>query len=178
VGEEKQRKCQTCGREWETGEGPVEGAEECPRCGAPISVTPGETEQAQDGEDMGTAGKPETWEGGVLRVRSHNLIAIVEFTTSRLMQPSKVQQLAADLTELLDKHRFNKIILDFGNVNYLNSNVMGKLVHFQKKVSKKGAQLRLCNIAPHVFEIFDIMQFSKIFKICESEAAAVRDLAD
>ena len=124
-----------------------------------------------------TSGKePDMLESPILSIRRLADIAIVSFTTSRLVDASNVEQLGRDFDGLIDRHGFNKLVLNFENINYINSEVMGKLVRLRKKIARKAGGLRLCNIAHNVFEIFVIMRFDDLFQVCDSEEAAISEL--
>ena len=66
---------------------------------------------------------------------------------------------------LIDEDMRQKVILHFGNVEYLSSAALGKLITLDKKAKAAKAQLRLCDIKPEIYEVFAITKLNKLFKI-------------
>src|SRR5262249_51807878 len=58
-----------------------------------------------------------------------------------------------------------KLLLNFGNVEYLSSAALEMLVTLNKKVTQAAGELILCNIAPQIYEIFEITKLNKLFRI-------------
>ena len=69
------------------------------------------------------------------------------------------------------------LVLDFCNVRFLSSAVLGLLIRVSKKTYEQGGQLKLCNISPNIYEVFKITRLTKIFDICEDVNSALEDLA-
>jgi len=119
----------------------------------------------------------ETRKDALLRIQKQGDVAIVSFITSRILDQSNVQQLGEEFDALVDEYHLGKIVLNFENVSYMSSAVMGKLVALLKKVKSAGGQLRLCNIEESIYEIFEIMRFDRMFDISPSLDEAVADLS-
>jgi anti-sigma B factor antagonist len=68
------------------------------------------------------------------------------------------------------------MILDFGNVKFLSSAVLGLLLRISKKIYERDSQLRLCNINPKIYEIFKITRLNKIFEIYPDIGSAMEAL--
>jgi anti-anti-sigma factor len=69
------------------------------------------------------------------------------------------------------------LILDFGNVRFLSSAVLGLLIRINKRIYECEGQLRLCSISPKIYEIFKITRLTKTFDIYESIEDAIEDLS-
>jgi len=167
-------KCQQCGRKLVMSAEDVGKKGRCPGCGAVIRVQ-SSTGGRPDGTEKQVVAvdQIETRKNALLRITKQNDVAVVGFATSRILDQSNVQQLGEELDEVVDKHKLSKIVINFHNIHYMSSAVMGKLVSLHKKVKGAGGQLKLCNILPNIYEIFEIMRFNKLFDICESEDEAV-----
>ena len=168
--------CKECGKKLKTDKKFLGRKGRCPHCGAAIRIAPGGEGKEGGAEQVVTFGEVETPEGALLRIRKQDDIGIVDFTTSRILDQSNVQQLGEEFDQLLDEHNLTKIVLDFEKVNYMSSAVMGKLITLHKKVANVGGQLRLCHISDSIFEIFEIMRFDKIFNISKTQEEAVSEL--
>ena len=70
-----------------------------------------------------------------------------------------------------------KLILDFGNVEFLSSAVLGFLIRASKKVYEGGGQLGFCSINPKIYEIFKITRLINVFDIFEDRQTALTGLS-
>ncbi len=66
-----------------------------------------------------------------------------------------------------------KMILNMGEVDFINSSGLGALVSILKEVRSSRGSMKLTNLAPYVKEIFDITQLSNIFDIFPDEKQAL-----
>jgi anti-sigma B factor antagonist len=170
-------KCSTCGKKLKTDTKYVGHRARCPGCGSIIRIS-----KQQDGateavvEQVVHLDELPTRKDAMLKVVKQNDIGIVSFRTSRILDQSNVQQLGEEFDELIDKFKLTKIVINFHNIHYMSSAVMGKLVSLHKKLKGAGGKLRLCNILPNIYEIFEIMRFNKLFDICATEDEAVIEL--
>jgi anti-sigma B factor antagonist len=57
------------------------------------------------------------------------------------------------------------VLLDFGQVNFLDSSGLGTLIGLQKRANLGRAELVLCGIPPHIQKIFDVTHLSDAFTI-------------
>lgn len=71
----------------------------------------------------------------------------------------------------------NKLIMDFKDVNYLNSMGLGVVAATLKKVKKNKGDLKLINLSPAVKELFELTRLTKVFEIFESEENAVESFS-
>lgn len=68
----------------------------------------------------------------------------------------------------------NRLIIDFQDVNYLNSIGLGVVAAALKRVKKNKGDLKIVKPSPAVQELFDLTRLTKVFEIYESEDEAVK----
>jgi anti-anti-sigma factor len=112
----------------------------------------------------------------LLQVTREGEVAVVKFGQSKILDQSHVQQIGEELEALIHDHGFTMVIINFENVSYMSSAVMGKLVATYKMLDAKGGRMLLCNISDSIYEIFEIMRFDQLFDIVDSEDEAIRDI--
>lgn len=66
-----------------------------------------------------------------------------------------------------------KIIIDFSNCNYVSSSGLRVLLVTSKTLQKDAGSLVLCNLPPHIEDIFETAGFTKIFNITDSVETAL-----
>ena len=70
-----------------------------------------------------------------------------------------------------------KILLNLGEVPYVDSSGIGELVSAFTSVKKSGGQLKLSNLTKRVKDLLKISRHDLIFEIHEDEAAGVQSFA-
>ena len=66
-----------------------------------------------------------------------------------------------------------KILLNLGEVNYIDSSGIGELVSAFTTVRNQGGELKLLNLTKKVHDLLQITKLNTLFDIFEDEAAAV-----
>lgn len=66
--------------------------------------------------------------------------------------------------ELLDAGE-TRIILDLGQVNYVDSTGIGALVHIHTTAERKGAAVKLLNLTKRIHDVLQITRLSSVFGI-------------
>jgi anti-sigma B factor antagonist len=77
--------------------------------------------------------------------------------------------------ELADKGN-KKIVLNLGEVQYVDSSGVGELVKTHTTVRNQGGQLRLVNLNKRVNDLLQMTRLSAVFDIERDEASAIRSM--
>jgi len=75
--------------------------------------------------------------------------------------------------DLISKSK-NKILLNLGDVTYIDSSGIGELVSAFTSVRNKGGQLKLLKLTKKVHDLLQITKLYTVFDIRDDEAAAVQ----
>lgn len=100
-------------------------------------------------------------------------ITVVRFKDQKIIDPEAIQELGQELFDLIDKEDRRKVVLNFSRVEFLSSAALGKLITFEKKAKRAGAELILTDISPEIFPVFAITNLDKLFQIKDREADAL-----
>ena len=74
--------------------------------------------------------------------------------------------------DLLDKGQ-KKIILNLGDVNYIDSSGIGELVSGFTTVKNQGGELKLLNLTKKVHDLLQITKLYTVFDVHNDEVAAI-----
>ena len=80
------------------------------------------------------------------------------------------------LRDMVTKDR-KKILLNLGEVSYIDSSGIGELVSGFTSVTNNGGQLKLLNLNKRVRDLLQITKLYTVFDVHEDEAAAIRSFA-
>ena len=109
-----------------------------------------------------------------LEVEDIGDVTVVNFTDRKILDEQNIQAIGEQLFQLVDELGRRKVLLNFGNVEYLSSAALGKLITLNKKLANVGGRLILCNIDPQIYEVFEITKLNKLFSIHKEEQAALQ----
>jgi anti-sigma B factor antagonist len=77
------------------------------------------------------------------------------------------------IRDLIAKNQ-RKILLNLGEVNYIDSSGIGELVSGFTSVSNSGGSLKLLNLNKRVKDLLQITKLYTVFDVHEDEAGAIR----
>lgn len=109
-----------------------------------------------------------------LEVEDIGDVTVVNFIDRKILDEQNIAKIGEDLFSLVDELGRKKIILNFGNVEYLSSAALGKFITLNKKVAGAQGKLILCNIDPQIYEVFEITKLNKLFIIHKTEQEALQ----
>ena len=75
--------------------------------------------------------------------------------------------------DLLTKGQ-KKILLNLGDVNYIDSSGIGELVSAYTTVRNQGGELKLLNLTKKVHDLLQITKLYTVFDVKDDETAAVK----
>jgi anti-sigma B factor antagonist len=100
-------------------------------------------------------------------------VTVVEFHDPKLSGPTLMQELAEDLSSLLEKIEPKNVLLDLTQVDFISSAALNRLINFQKRVRDSGGQLKLCGLRPGIESVFAATRLNQIFELCKSKEDAI-----
>ena len=78
---------------------------------------------------------------------------------------SNSQELKDELLELFDED-YKKVVLDFSEVESIDSSGLGKLLLFHKKLNEKGGSLVIRNVeSDYIKNMFEMIHLDKVIEI-------------
>jgi anti-anti-sigma factor len=101
-------------------------------------------------------------------VQAHDLgdRTVLRFTGGRVMLDEENAAAAGEhLLAFAEGLQAGRLLLDFGNVAYLSSTALGLLLRLRKALHARGGRLTLCNLAPQVYEVFEVTRLHTLFDI-------------
>jgi len=100
-------------------------------------------------------------------------VTVVSFVDTKIVTEENIQAVGDELYGLVEDEGHKQLLLNFGNVQYLSSAALGKLINLKKKVGVVKGKLKLCCIHPDLLEVFRITRLDQVFEIYAEEQAAL-----
>jgi anti-sigma B factor antagonist len=106
-----------------------------------------------------------------IETRTVGEITILDFS-GQITLGEGTKEVRDTVRGILDKGG-NKIILNLGGVNYIDSSGVGELVGTFASVTNKGGQLRLVHLTKRIKEMLTITKLLTVFQAFEDEQEAI-----
>lgn len=100
-------------------------------------------------------------------------IAVVQFVDKKILDEQNIQMIGDDLFRLVDELGRRKVLLNFGNVQYMSSAALGKLIRLHQRLHSIGGKLVLCGISKDLYDVFAITKLDKMLSIVKDEQAGL-----
>ncbi len=102
---------------------------------------------------------------------------IVTFTDRKILEDQDIRALQDSILSVINHTEGITLILDFCNVEFLSSAVLGLLIRISKRIYERSGHLKLCNISPKIYEVFRITQLTKVFDIHRDVHSALENIS-
>ncbi len=109
------------------------------------------------------------------RIRQANGVTIVD-CKGRIDLGNGTMVLKDAVRELLSKGQ-TKILLNLGDVNYIDSSGIGELVSAFTTVRKQGGDLKLLNLTKKFNDILQVTKLYTVFNVQDDEAVAIKSFS-
>ncbi|MFZ0803613.1 MAG: STAS domain-containing protein [Terriglobales bacterium] len=123
-----------------------------------------------DRRGLGMLGKAPIKMRGATRVLGN--VAVIDLSGRITVGEGNVA-LREMVRELAEKGQKN-IVLNLGEVHYVDSSGVGELVKAHTTIKNQGGELKLANLSKRVHDLLELTRLSAIFAIEKDEASAIR----
>ena len=91
---------------------------------------------------------------------------VVVFSDRNISDEVRIMEIGDDLTATASKLTTGQVlILDFRNVEYFSSAMVGQIVQLRNTTERLGVETRLRNVSPTIQTILQVMHLDKVFPI-------------
>ena len=136
------------------------------------------TEAVARTDDRGDPGNfPAQADAPRLRVRTIEQAAILRFEGAEMLfEESAVRAVSEQLNRLVEEGHI-RLLVNFGGVRYLSSDVLGILAAVHKKIDPARGRIQLCGLDPLLRDMLRITHLDRVLDVCTDEAEALEVLA-
>jgi anti-sigma B factor antagonist len=101
-------------------------------------------------------------------------VIVVYFNQPKLLDERVITEVGKELMVMMDKAEHRMLLLNFQNVRFMSSAMLGKLVTLYKECKKNKVNIKLSNVSKEIVEIFKITKIDKLLKIYRDETDAMK----
>ena len=99
-------------------------------------------------------------------------ITVVKLRDDKVTDAERIATLGEELMTLSQPDG-GRVVINMGNVRFLSSSAINKLIVLERRLSSGGGDLKLSNLRPEVEEVFNITQLHSVFDIRADENDAI-----
>lgn len=111
----------------------------------------------------------------ITKIRQQNGITILE-PNGKIMGPA-VSELRAALSPELEVSNTPRILINFENVNKIDSSGLGALMGVRAVTARKKGRIAVINVSKQIKNLVVLSRLVRVFEHYDSEAAAVSALS-
>jgi anti-sigma B factor antagonist len=79
--------------------------------------------------------------------------------------------LEASIQKLIDEGRF-RIVMNFQDLSYISSAGLGVFMGFIEEIRLKNGDIKMSNMTPKIYRVFDLLGFPTLYEIVADESDA------
>ena len=100
-------------------------------------------------------------------------IHLVQFKDKKILDDTVLDEIRTEVTQLIGKASGPDVLLDFSNVEFMSSAMLGLLGQPHRKISSGHGRLKMCSIRPEILTVFKITNLDKLFSIHKDAPTAL-----
>ncbi len=100
-------------------------------------------------------------------------IFMVLFKDKKILDDTMLDEIRTELAQLLGKASGPDVLLDFSQVEFMSSAMLGLLGQLHRKISSGQGRLKMCGIRPEIFQVFKLTNLDKLFSIHKDAPTAL-----
>jgi anti-sigma B factor antagonist len=101
-------------------------------------------------------------------------VLVVYFSEAKILDDARIQQVGKELLEVVKRAEKLKMVINFQNVAFMSSAMIGKLIQMRTKCKEEKVELKCSNVNAKIMEVFKITNLTKLFEFYDDEAVAVK----
>ena len=104
-------------------------------------------------------------------------IHMVAFKDAKILDDTVLDEIKQEINQLVGKASGPDVLLDFANVEFMSSAMLGLLGQLHRKLTAGQGRLKMCNIRPEIFQVFKLTSLDKLFSIHKDAPTALQAFA-
>lgn len=112
----------------------------------------------------------------IIDITTEGEISFVSFLSPSMSAVKDVEEIASVLRNFVADNRPKKVIVDFSDVKFFSSQILGLIVEVWKKLKEYDGCIVICGINPDLGRVFRITNLDSLFDFYPDKQSAVEAL--
>ena len=105
-------------------------------------------------------------------------LAVVSFLTPSMTNEDDIEASFNKLIVFIERKKPAKMVIDFGQVRFFSSRVLGELLKVKSRLESCGGRVVISAINPQLYRVFKVTSLDKIFAFYPDKTAALNELKE
>ena len=92
-------------------------------------------------------------------------VAFVTLEEKSILDEGQIRHLEELIMPVAEEAGSKRVKLNFANVEFMSSSMLGLLVKIHKRIAERGGQLSLINLSRNLQKVFKITRLDRVFDI-------------
>ncbi len=110
-----------------------------------------------------------------IEITTENGAAVITFKAVSMSNVESITEANEQIDKFIEANLPKKIVVDFGEVKFFSSQVLGMLLEMRGRLKEYDGQIVISSINPQLYRVFRITNLDKIFKFFPDKESAVKD---
>jgi len=106
------------------------------------------------------------------KIQRRDLDRLSTLSISGFLDAHTAPKLEEAIQALMDEGRFH-IIVNFSDLTYISSAGLGVFMGFIEEIRNKSGDIKMCQMSPKIYRVFDLLGFPTIYQIFDREEEAM-----
>jgi len=109
-----------------------------------------------------------------VEIKMEQGVTVVIFEATSITNPEEIAVVSRQIEEFIEENHPEKVVVDFGQVRFFSSQVLGELLKIRAKLEPYGGEVVISAIEPKLHRVFAITNLDKIFRFFPNKDDAVK----
>ncbi len=100
-------------------------------------------------------------------------VAVIAFKATSISNPEGIAAASAQIDDFIDQNHPKAVIVDFSQVKFFSSQVLGMLVKVRSRLKEYNGNVVISAIEPQLHRVFKITKLDQIFSFFSDKEKAV-----
>lgn len=110
-----------------------------------------------------------------IEITSEDGTAVVTFKSASISDVEGIAAASKQIDEFIEADKPGKIVVDFSQVKFFSSQVLGMLLEMRGKLKAYDGEVVISSINPQLYRVFRITNLDKIFKFFPDKESAIKE---
>ena len=106
------------------------------------------------------------------KIQRNDLERLSILSISGFLDAHTAPKLEEAIQSLIDDGRFS-IVVNFSDLTYISSAGLGVFMGFIEEIRTKSGDIKMCQMSPKIFRVFDLLGFPTIYQIFDQQDEAI-----
>jgi anti-sigma B factor antagonist len=104
-------------------------------------------------------------------------VAVVSYKAATVSNVEEILAISKQISEFIEENHPSRIIVDFENVKFFSSMVLGLLLDMRAKLKADDGEVVVSAINPQLYRVFKITNLDKVFRFFPDKESAVEAMS-